>query len=150
MKAIYLPHNTTDEVVTILRGNGIEVYRRNRVFTSGQASRVSGLFREAIYADELSLHSTFYHVVYVRYSVLKHKYSPLGYLFYRAGLSTPKYEESRMPAGKLEPDVVDPLLLRYGFTDIEQLEFIQDEWLQEHNIGNLVRFPQMLVSGDVW
>lgn len=77
-------------------------------------------------------------------------FSPLGWILWRLGCSrealklygdTPIYEFSNDILLGIGP---------YHFSHREQLEFIDTEWRMHHDVGDLVRYPAMLVSGEVW
>lgn len=78
-------------------------------------------------------------------------FSPLGWILWRLGCSRIALKFwGDTPFHKFSTGTILLDTSPHYFSHVEQLEFIDTEWRMHHDVGDLVRYPMMLVSGDVW
>ena len=115
-----------------------------------QAKRVSGLFVELVNEGRLSPCGRYcwQSASGVRY------FSPLGYLVYgrrpealSSGLLGTLTEQNNPIYLASMVHTRHYLFVTYGMTP-DEAEIIQNEWLKEHDVGNLIRMPLMVREED--
>lgn len=113
-----------------------------------QAKKVTALFGELADSGKLNYDGRYY-----RYRVSSpldyYTFSPIGHLIFQARDRcpyTPERDEFRIER-KAMSHWQRVLSTVYGMT-VDEAQIIQDEWLAEHDVGNLIRMPMMVREED--